>query len=98
MTIDLQNLRDRSDTFVQLFLLPGHHQEIFTKVVKKDANPLFMETIRFKLPVESLFERKIVLHVIDNKNNKKGEVQIPLNSLDLNQISTFVRKIGPVTL
>ena len=95
----MQNLRDRSDTFVQLFLLPGHHQEILTKVVKKDANPLFMETIRFELPVESLFERKIVLHVIDNKNTfKKGEVQIPMNSIDLNQISTFVRKIGAVTL
>ena len=95
----MQNLRDRSDTFVQLFLLPGHHQEILTKVVKKNANPLFMETIRFEMPVETLYERKIVLHVIDNKNTfRKGEVQIPLNSLDLNQISTIVMKIGPVTL
>ena len=82
-----------------MFLLPGHHQEILTKVVKKNANPLFMETIRFEMPVETLYERKIVLHVIDNKNTfKKGEVQIPLNSLDLNQISTIVMKIGPVTL
>ena len=95
----MQNLRDRSDTFIQLFFLQGHHGEIMTKVVKKDADPLFMETIRFEVPVESLYERKIVLHVIDNKNtSKKGEVQIPLNSLDLNQMSTFVRKISPVTL
>ena len=81
-----------------MFLLPGHHQEILTKVVKKNANPLFMETIRFEMPVESLYERKIVLHVIDKNTFKKGEVQIPLSGLDLNQISTIVMKIGPVTL
>ena len=69
-----------------------------TKVVKKDANPLFVETIKFQMPLELLLEKTIVLHVIDIKTSSRGEIQIPLNSIDFNQISTFVMKIGPVTL
>ena len=93
-----QNLRYKHDTCVQLFFRPGRHAEIMTKVVKKDANPLFVETIKFQVPLESLLDKTIVLHVIDLKTSSRGEIQIPLNSIDFNQISTFVMKIGPVTL
>ena len=97
----LQNLKGKPDTYIQVFLLPGKHKEVKTKVVKNNPNPSFVETIKFQLPLESLHERMIVLQVIDKdtftKDDKLGEVQIALNSIDLNRRSIFVREIGPVT-
>lgn len=94
----MQNLRDKHDTCVQFFILPGRHAEIRSKVVKKNSNPLFVETIKLSLPLESVRERTIGLHVIDMNTSNRGEILIPLNNIDFNQISTFVKKIGPVTI
>ena len=97
----LQNLKGKPDTYVQLYLLPGKHKEVKTKVVKNNPNPLFAETIKFQVPSESLQDRMLVLHVIDkdtfSKDDKLGEVQVPLGTIDLNRKSTFVRELGPVT-
>ena len=38
------------------------------------------------------------LHAIDRNTSIRGEILIPLNTIDFNQISTFVKKIGPVTI
>ena len=69
--------------------------------MKNNPNPLFAETIKFQVPSESLQERMLVLHVIDkdtfSKDDKLGEVQVPLGTIDLNRKSTFVRELGPVT-
>ena len=97
----VQNLKGKPDTYVQLYLLPGKHKEVKTKIVKNNPNPLFAETIKFQVPSESLPDRMLVLHVTDkdtfSKDDKLGEVQVPLNSVDLNRKSTFVRELGPVT-
>ena len=96
-----QNLKGKPDTYVQLYLLPGKHKEVKTKIVKNNPNPLFAETIKFQVPSESLPDRMLVLHVTDkdtfSKDDKLGEVQVPLNTVDLNRKATFVRELGPVT-
>ena len=97
----MQNLKGKPDTYVQLYLLPGKHKEVKTKVVKNNPNPLFAETIKFQVPQETLSDRMLVLHVVDKdtftKDDKLGEVQVPLHTVDLNRKSTFVRELGPVT-
>ena len=97
----MQNLKGKPDTYVQLYLLPGKHKEVKTKVVKNNPNPLFAETIKFQVPQETLSDRMLVLHVVDkdtfSKDDKLGEVQVPLHTVDLNRKSTFVRELGPVT-
>ena len=97
----MQNLKGKPDTYVQLYLLPGKHKVTKTKTVKNNPNPLFAETIKFQVPSESLPDRMLVLHVTDmdtfSKDDKLGEVQVPLSTVDLNRKSTFVRELGPVT-
>ena len=39
----------KSDTLVRLYLLPGVHDVIKTKVIKKNQNPVFRQ--KFKIPV-----------------------------------------------
>ena len=81
--------------------MPLKHKEVKTKVVKSNPNPLFVETIKFQMPQERFSDRILVLHVVDKdtftKDDKLGEVQVLLNTIDLNRKSTFVRELGPMT-
>ena len=43
------DLFGKSDPFVKLFLLPGAHTEIKTKVIKKTLNPVFNEEFHLKV-------------------------------------------------
>ena len=37
----------KSDPFVRIYLMPGNHKELKTKVIKKNLNPLFNEVFKF---------------------------------------------------
>ena len=37
----------KSDPFVRVFLMPGNHKELKTKIIKKNLNPLFNEVFKF---------------------------------------------------
>ena len=54
-----------------------------------------------QIPYEKLQERTIVLHVMDKdkftKDDKIGEIQIPLRGLDLIRKNSVWRAIGPVS-
>ena len=48
----LQNLKHekgKPDTYVQVYLLPGTHKELKTKVVQNNSSPVFMETMKFQV-------------------------------------------------
>ena len=85
----------KPDTYVQVYLLPGTHKELKTKVVNNNNNPVFQETMKFQIPQEKIHDRSIVLHVMDkdkfSKDDKMGEVQIQLNKVDLSRKAS-VRK------
>jgi len=92
----------KPDTYVQVYLLPGTHKELKTKVVNNNNNPVFQETMKFQIPQEKIHDRSIVLHVMDkdkfSKDDKMGEVQIQLNKVDLSRKASVWREIGPVTM
>ena len=94
-------MKGKPDTYVQLFLQPGKHMEIKTKVVRNNPNPLFEETFNFKVRDESFknFQKQmIILHIIHNDTfSKKDEIKIPLNTIGINQKVSFVREINPVS-
>ena len=46
-------LGGKSDTFVRVFLIPGTHKELKTRVVKGDLNPVFNDEFSFE--VSSIF-------------------------------------------
>merc|ERR1711892_384910 len=58
----------KSDPFVRIYLMPGNHKELKTKVIKKNLNPLFNQVFNWD---------KV------SKTDGIGEVQVPLWQLNL---------------
>merc|ERR1719397_265091 len=89
-----------ADAVVSIFLLPGNHKELKTKVVKGSANPVFNESFQFGLRLQDAIHRTIVLQVDDwdrfSKNDSIGEVQIPLNTVDFGKTTREWRGLQPV--
>ena len=101
---ECRNLKKGNDTYVQVYLLPGNHKELKTKTQMNNKNPVFGDTFRFQLPVSSIPNKTIVLHVMDydkdgwsTRDDKLGEVQIPLNRLDLSKVVQEWRQLGQIT-
>ena len=98
---ECRNLKKGNDTYVQVYLLPGNHKELKTKTQMNNKNPVFGDTFRFQLPVSSIPNKTIVLHVMDydkfSRDDKVGEVQIPLNRLDLSKVVQEWRQLGQIT-
>ena len=98
---ECRNLKKGNDTYVQVYLLPGNHKELKTKTQMNNKNPVFGDTFRFQLPVSSIPNKTIVLHVMDydkfTRDDKVGEVQIPLNRLDLSKVVQEWRQLGQIT-
>jgi len=71
-----------SDPFVRVFLMPGTHAELKTKVVKKDLNPTYNDEFSFVLSPTDVQKKTIVFQVFDwerfSQNDGIGEVQVPL--------------------
>eukprot|EP00090_Calanus_glacialis_P010894 TRINITY_DN1935_c0_g1_i5.p1 TRINITY_DN1935_c0_g1~~TRINITY_DN1935_c0_g1_i5.p1 ORF type:complete len:663 (-),score=240.20 TRINITY_DN1935_c0_g1_i5:156-2144(-) len=71
-----------SDPFVRVFLMPGTHAELKTKVVKKELNPTYNDEFSFVLSPTDVQKKTIVFQVFDwerfSANDGIGEVQVPL--------------------
>ena len=98
---ECRNLKKGNDTYVQVYLLPGNHKELKTKTQMNSKNPVFGDTFRFQLPVSNIPSKTIVLHVMDydkfSRDDKVGEVQIPLHRLDLSRVNQEWRPLGQIT-
>ncbi|KAK3577448.1 hypothetical protein CHS0354_032299 [Potamilus streckersoni] len=78
-----------SDPYVKVFLLPDKKKKYETKVHRKTLNPVFNESFTFKVPYAEVGGKTLVLAVYDfdrfSKHDQIGQVQVPLNSVDLGQ-------------
>ena len=89
----------KPDAFVKVYLLPGSHDELKTKVVKSEMNPQFNETFRFQIPLAEIQRKTLFLQIMDwdrfTKNDPIGEIHIPLNQVDLSTMNREWRSIQP---
>jgi len=75
------DLTGKSDPFVRVFLLPGTHKELKTRVVKGNLNPTFNDEFSFVLSPIDVRKKTIVFQVFDKDTfgaDGIGEVQVPL--------------------
>jgi len=75
------------DPYVKVFLMPGNHADLKTKVIKKNFNPVFNDEFSFVIDVENAQKKTIVFQVFDKdivgKDDAVGEVQVPLWLVDM---------------
>lgn len=78
-----------SDPYVKVYLLPDKKKKYETKVHRKTLNPVFNETFVFKVPFAEVASKTLTFAVYDfdrfSKHDQIGQVQVPLNSIDLAQ-------------
>ena len=70
----------KSDPFVRVYVLPGPHDELKTKVIKKNLNPVYNESFQFsvswshtyhfqkyavKVPLADVMKKTVVFQVFD---------------------------------
>jgi len=69
------------DPYVRLFLMPGTHNELKTKVMKNNLNPTFNDEFSFVISPTDVVKKTIVFQVWDSdlgKDDALGEIQVPL--------------------
>ena len=54
-------LTGKADPYVQIHLLPGNHEVVKTKTIKKNYNPMFNETFTFPVSVTDVVSKTVVL-------------------------------------
>ena len=57
-------LTGKADPYVQVHLLPGSHEVVKTKVVKKNYNPMFNETFTFPVSNTDVETKTVVFQVL----------------------------------
>jgi len=80
-----------SDPYVKVYLLPEKKKKHETKVHRKTLNPVFNETFVFKnVPYAEIGSKTLVFAIYDfdrfSKHDQIGQVQVPLNSVDLGRV------------
>lgn len=80
-----------SDPYVKVYLLPDKKKKFETKVHRKTLNPVFNETFVFKnVPFAEVGSKTLVFAIYDfdrfSKHDQIGQVQVPLNSVDLGRV------------
>ncbi|KAK7494505.1 hypothetical protein BaRGS_00014158 [Batillaria attramentaria] len=79
-----------SDPYVKVYLLPDKKKKYETKVHRKTLNPVFNETFTFKAPYAEIGSKTLTFAVYDfdrfSKHDQIGQVQVPLNSIDLGRV------------
>ncbi|KPM10264.1 phosphatidylinositol 4-phosphate 3-kinase C2 domain-containing subunit alpha-like protein [Sarcoptes scabiei] len=82
---------DRSnvpDSYVKLYLRPDHNKSSKrkTRVMPKNAHPTFMESFVYHYTLEQLMSKILEVSVWESdmtSNKRLGQVEIPLNQIDL---------------
>jgi synaptotagmin-like protein len=81
----------RADPYVKAYLLPdpGKESKKKTRVVKKNLDPIFNESLSYNVPQSELPKKTLWLSVWDwdrfGRNSFLGEVRVPLSELDLSE-------------
>jgi synaptotagmin-1 len=89
-----------SDPYVKVYVLPDKKKKFETKVYRKTLNPIFNETFIFKnLAYGEIGGRTLVFAVYDfdrfSRHDQIGEVQIPLNTVDLGKVIREIKDLSP---
>uniref|UniRef100_A0A5S6R0S4 C2 domain-containing protein n=1 Tax=Trichuris muris TaxID=70415 RepID=A0A5S6R0S4_TRIMR len=88
-----------SDPYVKVYLMPDKKKRFQTQVHRKTLNPVFNETFIFKVPYSELPSKTLTFSVYDfdrfGKNDQIGQLQVPLNSVDLGEVVRLTRCIQP---
>ncbi|CDW51807.1 synaptotagmin 1 [Trichuris trichiura] len=88
-----------SDPYVKVYLMPDKKKRFQTRVHRKTLNPVFNETFVFKVPYNELPSKTLTFSVYDfdrfGKNDQIGQLQVPLNSVDLGEVVRLTRCIQP---
>jgi len=89
-----------SDPYVKVYILPDKKKKFETKVYRKTLNPVFNETFVFKnLAYGEIGGKTLVFAVYDfdrfSRHDQIGEVQIPLNTVDLGKVIREIKDLTP---
>ncbi|CAF3628196.1 unnamed protein product [Adineta steineri] len=89
-----------SDPYVKVYVLPDKKKKFETKVYRKTLNPVFNETFIFKnLAYGEIGGRTLIFAVYDfdrfSRHDQIGEVQIPLNTVDLGKVIREIKDLTP---
>jgi len=89
-----------SDPYVKVYVLPDKKKKFETKVYRKTLNPIFNETFIFKnLAYGEIGGKTLVFAVYDfdrfSRHDQIGEVQIPLNTVDLGKVIREIKDLTP---
>lgn len=89
-----------SDPYVKVYVLPDKKKKFETKVYRKTLNPVFNETFVFKnLAYGEISGKTLVFAVYDfdrfSRHDQIGEVQIPLNTVDLGKVIREIKDLSP---
>jgi len=95
------DLIGKSDPYVRVYLMPGTHMELKTKIVKNNLNPVYNDEFSFVLSPNDVRKKTIVFQVFDKdtfgKDDGIGEIQIPLWTVDLDIETDATMELSPVT-
>ncbi|CAF0932846.1 unnamed protein product [Rotaria sp. Silwood1] len=94
------DINGSSDPYVKVYILPDKKRKFETKVQKKTLNPVFNEAFIFKdLPYGEIGGKTLVFSVVDfdrlSRHDPMGELQIPLNAVDLGKVVRETKELMP---
>nr|8FAM_A Chain A, Synaptotagmin [Octopus bimaculoides]8FAM_B Chain B, Synaptotagmin [Octopus bimaculoides] len=80
-----------SDPYVKVYLMPDKKKKFETKVHRKTLNPVFNESFTFKnVPYADITGKTLIFAIYDfdrfSKHDQIGQVQVPMNSIDLGSV------------
>jgi len=92
----------KSDPYVRVYLMPGTHMELKTKMISNNQNPVFNDEFSFVLKPDDVRRKTIVFQVFDkdtfSKDDGIGEVQVPLwNIADLESETMNTMQLMEIT-
>jgi len=90
------------DPYVRVYLMPGTHMELKTKMISNNQNPVFNDEFSFVLKPDDVRRKTIVFQVYDkdtfSKDDGLGEVQVPLwNIIDLEAETMNTMELAEIT-
>lgn len=89
-----------SDPYVKVFLMPEKKKKFETKVHRKTLSPVYNETFVFKeIEYADIGEKTICFQIFDfdrfSKHDQIGQLDVPLNSIDLGKVVQEWRDVSP---
>ena len=98
--IPAMDMGGTSDPYCKVYIMPDKKKKFETKVHRRTLNPVFNETFVFKnLEYGDLTSRTLVFAIFDfdrfGRHDQIGQIDVPLNSVDLGATVHEWRSIKP---